>query len=133
MVGGTHRFFVMLDDDDRVALIAQVAQAAQQQLVVARMQPDRRLIEDVHDADQPATDLPSQPNALRLPARKRRSRTIERQVIQSATQQKPNPPTNLFEHFAGDELSCRVELQFLEKLGRLADAQCADFVQGEGG
>ena len=40
MICGTHRFFVMLDDDHRVALIAQSLQTFQQHGVVSRMQTD---------------------------------------------------------------------------------------------
>ena len=57
VVGGPHRVFVVLDDDDRVAQVAQPFERAEQPLVVARVQADRRLVEDVEHADQAAADL----------------------------------------------------------------------------
>ena len=69
MVRLADRILVMLDHDDRVAEIAQVHQRIEQPLIVALMQPDRRLIEDVHDADQAGSDLAREPDALRLAAR----------------------------------------------------------------
>src|SRR5262249_21562878 len=67
-VGGAHRLLVMLDDDDGVADVAESLQAGQQPFVVARVQADRRLVENVQHADQPAADLPGQPDPLRLAA-----------------------------------------------------------------
>ena len=52
VIGSEYRFLVVLHDDDRIADIAQVSQRAEQALVVALMQADGRLVEDVHDADQ---------------------------------------------------------------------------------
>ena len=57
VVGGADGVFVVLDDDDGVAQIAQAQEAIQQAGVVALVQTDRRLIENVHHADQPGADL----------------------------------------------------------------------------
>ena len=58
----------MLDDDQRVAEVAEMMQRGDQTLVVTLMQPDGRLIEHVHHADQTRADLRGQTNALRLAA-----------------------------------------------------------------
>ena len=58
MVGGPHRVFVVLDDDHRVALVAEPGERFQQAVVVAGVQADRRLVKDVQHAHQPAADLP---------------------------------------------------------------------------
>ena len=81
-VGRPHRVFIMLDDDDRVPLVAQLPQGVEQLLIIARMQSDRRLVENVQHADQPAADLAGQADALRFAAGKRRGRAIERQIFQ---------------------------------------------------
>src|SRR5882724_10918872 len=47
------KYCPVFDHDDRVAEIAQVDERVEQTLVVALVQSDRRLIENVHDADQP--------------------------------------------------------------------------------
>ena len=72
VVGGPHGVLVVLDDDDGIAHVAQPFQAAQQALVVARMQADARLVENVEDADQAAADLAGQADALGLAAGQRR-------------------------------------------------------------
>ena len=69
MVGLANRIFVVLHHDHRVAEIAQVRERIEQALVVALMQADRWLIENVHDADQPGADLAREPDALGFAAR----------------------------------------------------------------
>ncbi len=71
VVGGQHRALVVLDDDHRVAEVAQPLQRRDQPLVVALVQPDRRLVEDVEHADEARTDLRRQADPLRLAARQR--------------------------------------------------------------
>ena len=52
VVGAADGFFVMLDHEHGVAEIAQRFQRLQQALVVAMMQADGRLVEDVEDTAQ---------------------------------------------------------------------------------
>src|SRR6267143_501196 len=56
-VGRPHRLFVVLDDDHRVADVSQRQQRGDQLSIVALVQPDRRLIEDVQDTHQLGADL----------------------------------------------------------------------------
>jgi hypothetical protein len=72
VVGAADRVLVVLDDDQRVALGAELLQRVEQDLVVARMQADGRLVEDVADAAQVRAELRREPDALRLAARERR-------------------------------------------------------------
>ena len=69
MVGSLHCLLVVLDDDDGVAEITQLAKSVQQASVVALMQSDRRLVENVQHTDEPRSDLSRQTNPLRLTAR----------------------------------------------------------------
>jgi len=131
VIGGVHGFVIVLDDDDGVALIAQVLQRAEQHLVVARMQADRRLVQDVDHADEAATDLPGEPDALRLPAGQRRCGAVQRQIVETAAQQKAEPAADFFQDFVGDEAFGVVELEFGEELRGVGDAQCADFGERE--
>jgi hypothetical protein len=52
VVGRAHRALVVLDHDDRVAEVAQALERRDEPRVVALVQPDRRLVEDVQDSDQ---------------------------------------------------------------------------------
>jgi len=47
----------MLDDDDRVAEVAELRESSEQTTVVALVQSDRRLVEDIEYADEPRADL----------------------------------------------------------------------------
>ena len=51
------RLLVVLDDDHRVAEVAQPGERVDQAAVVALVQPDRRLVEHVQRADQAGADL----------------------------------------------------------------------------
>ena len=56
----------MLDDQDRVVLLHELAQGADQPVVVARVQADRGLVEDVQNAGQAGTNAGGQANPLLL-------------------------------------------------------------------
>jgi len=77
----------VLDDDDRIAQVAQPLQSRQQSRVVALVQANRRLVEDIDDAGQLAPHLRSEPDALRFATGKRGTRSIERQVSQADVEQ----------------------------------------------
>ena len=113
------------------------SQAAQQAVVVARVQADARLVEDVEHADQAAADLPGQADALGLAAGERRGGAVEREVVQADVEQEAEPAANLLEHLAGDRVCCdrRSRLRFqraasaVEPGGQVADRHGADFDQ----
>ena len=102
VIGGAHRLFVVLDDDHRVAEIAQLLERREQPRVVALMQSDRRLVEDVQHADEARADLRRQPNALRLAARERFGRAAEREVVESDVDEEAQPLAHFLENRAGD-------------------------------
>ena len=79
VVGGADGLLVVLDHDHRVAEIAQLLERGEQALVVALVQPDRGLIQDVHDAREAGADLAREADALRLP-RPRASRRVRSSV-----------------------------------------------------
>ena len=79
-VGAPHHLLVVLDDDDGVAEVAEPLERADQPVVVALVQPDRGLVEDVEDADELRADLRREPEPLRLAARERGRGAVEREV-----------------------------------------------------
>ena len=117
----------MLDDDHRVSLITKIAQAVEQHFVIARVQPDGWFVEDVNDVDQTAADLSGKANPLALAARKRRRRSLQREVIQPAPQQETGSTADLFQSFAGDVLLRFGQVERLEELPRGLNIQRADF------
>ena len=74
MVGGVHRVLVVLHNDQRIAEVAQMAQGRKQAVVVALVQSDARLIENVEHPHQPRADLRRETDALCLAARERSRR-----------------------------------------------------------
>ena len=97
-----HRVFVVLDDDHGVALVAELGQGGQQAVVVAGMQADRRLVEDVEHAHQAAADLPGQPDPLHLAAGERGGGAIEREIIQPHVLEELQPAANFLDRLGGD-------------------------------
>ena len=73
-VGGGDGVLVVLDDDERVAEVAQPGEGLDQPVVVALVQPDARLVEHVEHADQAGADLGGEPDALGLAAGERAGR-----------------------------------------------------------
>ena len=57
VVGGVHGLLVVLDDEHGVAEVAQALERADELRVVALVQADRRLVEDVEHADERRADL----------------------------------------------------------------------------
>jgi hypothetical protein len=73
----------VLDDEQGIALRSQALERIEQHAIVARVQTDRRLIQDVADTLQVRTQLRSQANPLCLTAGQRRRGTIQRQITES--------------------------------------------------
>ena len=65
-VGDADGVLVMLNDNDGVAQVPKSGQRLDQPVVVTLMQTDRRLVQDVENADQPGADLRCQPDTLCL-------------------------------------------------------------------
>ena len=103
IIGGTDRVFVVLDNQDRVADIPEVFENFYQPRVIARMQADARLIENIEGTDEQRTQICRKLNALSLAARQGRRQPSERQIIQADLNEKIQTPANfeqqLFRNF----------------------------------
>ena len=86
-VGRADRLLVVLHDQQRVAQVAQPREGGDQLGVVALVQPDGRLVEDVQHAHQARADLGRQPDALGLAARQGVAGAVDRQVVQAHVDQ----------------------------------------------
>ena len=71
MVGGLDERPVVLHHDDRVARVGQLPAQLGQPRDVARVEPDRRLVQDVERADQLGAELRRERDALGLAAGER--------------------------------------------------------------
>ena len=82
VVGDRDRLRLVLHDEHRVALVAQLQQQVVHPLDVVRVQADRRLVEDVGDVGERGAEVADHLGALRLAARQRARRPVEREVAQ---------------------------------------------------
>ena len=128
VVGGQDGLLVVLHHDDRVAQVAQPLQRADQPLVVALVQPDGGLVEDVEHTDQPAADLAGQADPLRLAAGQRAGRAGQGQVVEPHIEQELHPLAHFLEDAVGDHVLAVAELERRHGLHRGADGQAAQLV-----
>ena len=83
VVGDRDRLGLVLDDEHGVALVAQLQQQLVHPLDVVRVQADRRLVEDVGDVGERRPEVADHLRALRLAARQRARRAVEREVAEA--------------------------------------------------
>ena len=81
MVGRPHGLLVVFDDDDRVALVAELGHGFQQAVVISGVQADGWFVENVEHADEPAADLPGQTDALHFATAERGRGAVQRKVV----------------------------------------------------
>ena len=101
-VGGADGVLVVLDHDQGVAEVLEPDQGLDQPVVVALVQPDRRLVEHVEHADQARADLGRQPDPLGLAAGQRAGRPVEGEVVEADVEQEVEPLLDLLQHPLGD-------------------------------
>ena len=116
VVGGAHRLLVVLDHDHRVAEVAQPLERRDQLRVVALVQADRGLVEDVEHAHQRGADLRRQADPLRLPAGQRRGGPVHRQVADPDVLEEAQPLGDLAQDQPRDVAVGLGQLDLLEPL-----------------
>ncbi|MDQ0742922.1 hypothetical protein QFZ62_000230 [Clavibacter sp. B3I6] len=108
----------MLDDDERVAEVAQLDERLDEPPVVPLVQADARLVEHVQHAREARADLRGQADALRLAARERRGRPREVQVVEADLDEELQAHPDLPQHLGGDVRLAVRELELRhERLG----------------
>ena len=116
VVGDPDRLLVVLDDEHRVAEVAQAHERVDEPAVVALVQPDRRLVEHVEHADEAAADLGGEPDALRLAAGERAGRPDKREVVEPDVEQEAHAGVDLLDHPLGDHAVALGQLERGERL-----------------
>ena len=115
----------MLDDDDGIADIAQAFEGGEQALVVAVVQADRGLVEDVEHADQPRAYLRGEADALGLAAGEGVGAAVQGEIAQAHIAHQLQATADFFERFCGDEGFGVCEFDGVEEV--------AGFLDGDGG
>src|SRR6266540_4825306 len=102
IIRSADRFFIVLHDQYRVAEVAQLFECREQACIVALMQADRRLVEDVQHADEAAPDLCREADPLRLAARKSHGGTFEREIVETDVDEEAQPVRHFFQDWPRD-------------------------------
>jgi hypothetical protein len=92
VVGRAHHLLVVLDDEHRIPEVAQPLERPDQLRVVALVQADRGLVEDVEDADELRADLGREPQPLRLAPGERGRGAVELEVADADVVEKGRAP-----------------------------------------
>ncbi len=125
-VGGADGVLVVLDDDERVAEVAQLDQRLDEAPVVALMQADGRLVQHVEHPREPRADLRRQADALRLAAGERGRRPREVEVVQADLDEELEPHADLPQHLRGDVRLAVGQLELRHELLRVREAHLGD-------
>ena len=80
VVRSADRFFIMLNNDDRIAEIAQPSQRPEQTRIIALMQTDARFIQNVKNPCQTRANLCRQSDSLRFATGKRAALAIKSEI-----------------------------------------------------
>ncbi len=95
------------------------------------MQADRRLVEHVAHAHQPAADLRGEPDPLRFTAGKRAAGTVQRQIPDADVDHKPQSFADFAQNRIGDRRVVAAQVHRREDARRRVDAQLHDVVNVE--
>ena len=109
VLGGADDLGVVLDDHDRVADLPERAEDLDEPGVVARMKPDRGLVEDEERPDERRAQGGGEVDALGLPAAQGEGHPVERDVVEPDLEEELQPVLDL-----GDELVGHLLLRFAE-------------------
>ena len=117
----------MLHDHHRVALVAKLLQRGDKLAVVALMQAYRRLVKYVQDIHQFRADLGCEPDALAFAAGERRSRAVERKIVQADIEQERSPVFEFLEYVSCYEAFalCKLVIKRIEPFGKLRNLHCS--------
>ena len=127
-VGRPHHLLVVLDDEDGVAEPLQPLERRDEAVVVALVEADRRLVEDVEDADELRPDLRRQPEPLRLSAGERLRGTVQLQVADADVGEEREPLADLLHDPVPDQLLGRRQLELVEERQRPGDREPGELV-----
>ncbi len=121
-----HRLVVVLDHHHRVADVAQVLEGGEELLVVALVEADRWLVEDVDDAGQLGADLAGEADPLALAAGEAGSGAVEGQVGEAHVEEEAQARADLLEELGRDLRLRALELEGVEEGVGLRDGEGRD-------
>src|SRR4051812_31405932 len=130
MVGGADAVLVVLDHEHRVAEVAEAEQGTDQAGVVALVEADGGLVEDVADADEAGADLGGEADALGFAAREAAGLAVEREVAEADIEHEAEAGLDLADDRLGDLFAFGAELEGFEEGFGAFDGELGDVVDG---
>src|SRR5690606_2787518 len=110
--------------------IAQMFEGTNQTVVVALVQTDAWLVQNVQNTLQTRANLRSQTDALRLAAAQSRGATQKRQVVEADVLQKAKAGVHLFKDLMGDMHFFVRKFYMFEKINGVVNRHFADVHYG---
>ena len=123
MVGSVHGVLIVLDHNQCVAQITQTLERIEQLVVVALVQTDGRLVQNIQHAHERRTDLRRQTDALALAARQRTRSTRQGQVFQTDRLQKSQTVQDFLDDTITDLVLHLGQFQIMHEIQCLGDRQ----------
>ena len=128
MIRSAHGFFVVFDDDKRIAVEGESFQGVEKPGVVTCVEADGRFVENVQDASQIRAELRCQPYPLRFAATERICGAVEGEVVQSDLAKKAEALGDFAEDVCGDFLVAPSEFELFNDLERVIGGRCVTLV-----
>ena len=126
-----HHLLVVLDHEHGVADVAEPLERVDEPAVVALVEPDRRLVQDVEDADELRSDLRREPEPLRLATGERLRSSVELQVADTDVLEEGQPLAHLLQDAPPDQLLRLRELELVHEAERARDGHLREAVDRE--
>ena len=110
-VGAANDRFFVLDDDDRVAAVAEALDRRGERLDVGRVEADRGFVEDVEHVDEAGAERGGEGDALRFAAAERAEGPVERDVADADVDEEGESGADVVHERAGDRLLPRRQVR----------------------
>ena len=110
---------VVLDHDDGVALVPQALEGGDEAVVVALVQADGGLVQDVEHAHEAGADLRGQADALRLSAGEGGRGAGQREVVKAHVDQEAQARADLLDDGPGNDQLALLEPELFKELQAL--------------
>ena len=111
IIRGAHGVFVVFHYENGIFEVAEMLQGGDELIVVALMETDARLIQNIEDALEAGADLGGEADALSFPAREGVGGATELQIAETDVLHKLDALTDFFQNGLGDLLLGGRELQ----------------------
>src|SRR4030043_115996 len=103
MVGSTHHGLIMLNDENRIAQVAQTLHGLDKSIVIGGMQADGRLIADIEHAHQAAANLGGKADTLGLSTAQGHRSALGGKVVQPDILEKAEAGADFLKNLLGNE------------------------------